>query len=179
VELAASLGFGIDAFHGVIHTQILENIATLAQDGAYLGSFSIPAQSRAAQLYLDAVDHAQRETASHPSTVHGQIQPRSAAPYGDVQFTERTKGSSLFVNPLMALYFTFDLQGLPGRMLQGCADLCRSVQPAAYLEGGQRHSARAGRRSDWPHHAIRRSRAARSIRNPGPAHCPVTDRRLL
>jgi hypothetical protein len=117
VKLAASLGFGIDAFHGVNHTQILENIATLAQDGAYLGSFSIPAQSRAAQLYLDAVDHAQRETAIHPSIVHGQIAAAIRGLHGDVQFTDRTKGSSLFVNPLMALYFTFDLDGLAARNL--------------------------------------------------------------
>ena len=32
--------------------------------------------------------------------------------FGDVRFTERTRGSELFVNPLMALYFCVDLPAL-------------------------------------------------------------------
>jgi hypothetical protein len=37
--------------------------------------------------------------------------------FGDVQFTRRTSGSSLFVNPLMAVYFTVDLDRLAARCL--------------------------------------------------------------
>ncbi|WP_443080715.1 hypothetical protein [Streptomyces sp. PTD5-9] len=37
--------------------------------------------------------------------------------FGDVRFTERTKGMELFVNPLMALYFCVDLPGLARRSL--------------------------------------------------------------
>jgi len=117
VKLAASVGFGIDAYHGVNHAQVLENIAALAGDGAYLGAFSIPRHSRPGELYLDAVDHAQAETASWPSIVHGQIAAAVRGKFGDIQFSERTQGSSLFVNPLMAIYFTFDLDGLAARNL--------------------------------------------------------------
>lgn len=91
---------------------VLENIATLAADGSYLGAFSIPRHSRPGELYLDAVDHAQAETTARPSIVHGQIAAALRGQFGDVQFTERTRASTLFVNPLMAIYFTFDLDGI-------------------------------------------------------------------
>jgi hypothetical protein len=54
-RLVVCLGFGIDAYHGVAHTQVLENIAALDRDGAYLGALSIPSGSREAALYRDAV----------------------------------------------------------------------------------------------------------------------------
>jgi len=37
--------------------------------------------------------------------------------FGDVQVTHRTSGSALFVNPLMAVYFTVDLDKLAARCL--------------------------------------------------------------
>jgi hypothetical protein len=117
VKLAASLGFGIDAYHGVNHAQVLENIADLERHGGYLGTFSVPRSTRPGMLYLDAVDHAQRETVTHPSIVHGQVAAAVRGEFGDVQFTERTRGSTLFVNPLMSLYFTFDLDVLAERNL--------------------------------------------------------------
>jgi hypothetical protein len=117
VKLAASLGFGIDAYHGVNHVQVLENIAALTGSGAYLGAFSIPHGGRTARLYLDAVEQAQRETATRPSIVHGQIAAAVRGESGDVRFTERTRDSTLFVNPLMSIYFTFDLDGLAAHSL--------------------------------------------------------------
>lgn len=101
----------------VNHAHVLENIAALERDGGYPGSFSVPGRSRAGALYLDAVEHAQRETATHPSIVHGQVAAAIRGEFGDVRFTERTRGSTLFVNPLMGLYFTFDLAVLAARNL--------------------------------------------------------------
>lgn len=40
-RLVVSVGFGVDAHHGVNHVQVLENIAALERDGAYLGAFSL------------------------------------------------------------------------------------------------------------------------------------------
>lgn len=115
VKLAASLGFGIDAHHGVNHAQVLENIAELERDGGYLGAFAISRQARAGALYLDAVAHVAQETVTHPSIVHGQVAAAIRGQFGDVHSTERTHGSALFVNPLMAVYFTFELDALARR----------------------------------------------------------------
>ncbi len=112
IKVVTCLGFGIDSYHGVTAVQALENIAALDRDGAYLGAFSIPGSSREARLYRDAVRHAIRATPMRPSIVHGQIAAALAGEFGDVHTTARTFGSELFVNPLMAMYFSFDLEGL-------------------------------------------------------------------
>ncbi|WP_308285498.1 DUF1152 domain-containing protein [Actinoplanes hulinensis] len=117
VKLVTCLGFGIDAYHGVNHVQVLENIAALDRDGGYLGALSIPGTSREAVLYRDAVADAQRATPDRPSIVNGQIAAAVGGEFGDVQFTRRTSGSTLFVNPLMAIYFTVDLDKLAARCL--------------------------------------------------------------
>jgi hypothetical protein len=116
VNLVVCIGFGIDAFHGVNHVQVLENLADLEADGAYLGAFSIPRSSREGALYLDAVADAQQSTPIRPSIVHGQIASAMLGVAGDVHFTARTSsGSKLFVNPLMAMYFAVTVEGLVGR----------------------------------------------------------------
>ena len=117
VRLVASIGFGIDAYHGVNHVQVLENLADLEADGAYLGAFSIPRSSREGALYLDAVAHAQEHTPLRPSIVHGQIASAMLGVSGNAQFTQRTRNSVLFVNPLMAMYFTVTVDGLAARHL--------------------------------------------------------------
>ncbi|PWJ04084.1 hypothetical protein DKG34_29980 [Streptomyces sp. NWU49] len=116
-RLVVSIGFGVDAYHGVNHVQVLENIAALERDGAYLGAFSLPRATREGALYLDAVAHAQQHTPDHPSIVNGSIAAAVQGSFGDVRFTDRTRDSELFVNPLMSLYFAFDLPGLASRCL--------------------------------------------------------------
>jgi hypothetical protein len=49
--------------------------------------------------------------------VHGQIAAALRGQFGNVQFTDRTRGSELFVNPLMSMYFTFDLDTLAAHNL--------------------------------------------------------------
>ncbi|MBF9132289.1 DUF1152 domain-containing protein [Plantactinospora sp. S1510] len=117
VKLVTCLGFGIDAHDGVNHVQVLENIAALDRDGGYLGALSIPGASREAVLYRDAVADAQAATPTRPSIVHGQIAAATSGAFGDVHFTRRTSGSALFVNPLMAIHFTVDLDKLAARCL--------------------------------------------------------------
>lgn len=117
VRLVVCAGFGIDAYHGVCHAHVLENLAALDRDGAYLGALSIPRDSREAARYVNAVEHARRHTPRRPSIVNGQIAAAVRGEFGDVRFTERTSGSELFVNPLMAMYFAVDLAGLARRLL--------------------------------------------------------------
>ncbi|MFI5972363.1 DUF1152 domain-containing protein [Streptomyces sp. NPDC051452] len=111
-RLVACLGFGVDAHHGVNHSLVLENLAALDRSGGYLGAFSLPRDSPEGAAYLDAVAHAQGLHAGHPSIVHGSVAASVRGEFGDVRFTERTRGSELFVNPLMALYFCVDLPAL-------------------------------------------------------------------
>ncbi|MGP3632189.1 DUF1152 domain-containing protein [Streptomyces sp. 24-1644] len=116
-RLVVSVGFGVDAYHGVSHGLVLENIAALERAGAYLGAFSVPRTTREGALFVDAVAHAQQHTPEHPSIVNGSIAAAVQGAFGDVQFTSRTRGSELFVNPLMSLCFAFELEGLARQCL--------------------------------------------------------------
>ncbi|PWI14760.1 hypothetical protein DI272_11770 [Streptomyces sp. Act143] len=116
-RLVACLGFGVDAHHGVNHALVLENLAALDREGGYLGAFSVPRDSREGALYLDAVAHAQECTPDHPSIVNGSVAAAVRGDFGDVRFTERTRDSELFINPLMALYFCVDAPTLARRNL--------------------------------------------------------------
>ncbi|GIH02354.1 hypothetical protein Rhe02_04210 [Rhizocola hellebori] len=116
-KLVASIGFGIDAYHGINHVQVLENIAALDRAGAYLGAFTVPSHGREAALYRDAVAYAQACTPDRASIVNGQIAAALTGAAGDVRLDGRTDTTALFVNPLMAMYFTFDLAGLAAQSL--------------------------------------------------------------
>lgn len=116
-KIVTCVGFGVDAFHGVNHCQVLENLAALDRQGAYLGALSIPHDSDEGALYLDAVAYAQAATRDRPSIVNGSIAAAVRGDFGDVRFTDRTRGSELFINPLMAMYFAVDLDALARRSL--------------------------------------------------------------
>lgn len=106
------IGFGIDAFHGVRHTQFLENVAALSKSGGFWGCVSVLPGSDEGRLYLDAVNHAAGET-QRRSIVHGSVADAVEGAYGDVhRYPERTKGSTLWINPLMAMYWTFNLDAV-------------------------------------------------------------------
>lgn len=108
----ACLGFGVDAYHGVCHAHVLENIAALERDGGYHGAFSIPRVSEEGALYLRAVAHAAGLHREHSSIVNGSIAAAIEGQFGDVPLSHRTATSELFINPLMGIYFTFDLMDL-------------------------------------------------------------------
>lgn len=135
-RLLACIGFGVDAYHGVCHAHVLENIAALERAGAYLGAFSLPADSDEGRAYVDAVGYAQAANPYHPSIVNGQIAAAVTGQFGDFHFTHRTAGSELFVNPLMSIYFTFELEGVARAVhyLDRLAETCTAGAVAFAIE---------------------------------------------
>ncbi len=111
-KLVACLGFGIDTFHGVCHAHFLENVAALDREDAYLGAFSVPRSSPEGAAYLDAVDAAHRDNPTRISIVNGSIAAALRGEFGDVPLSERTRKSELFINPLMSMYFGFELDAV-------------------------------------------------------------------
>jgi hypothetical protein len=108
-RLAVCLGFGIDTFHGVCHAHFLENVAALARGGGFLGAFSLLRAMPEAAAFLEAVAYAQERTPERPSIVNASIAAAVDGRFGDVSLGARTAKSELFINPLMTLYFAFDL----------------------------------------------------------------------
>jgi hypothetical protein len=111
------LGFGVDAFHGVCHAQALEAIADLTTTGDYLGAWSLTPEMPEVQRYLEATNYASERMPTHPSIVSNSILDAIGGRFGDVHRTERTRGTELFINPLMGLYWAFNVDGVAKRHL--------------------------------------------------------------
>lgn len=116
-KLLACLGFGIDHFHGVCHAQFLENVAALTRVGAFLGAWSLTPERSEARLFGEAVTAVIRAMPRYPSIVCTSILSAVEGQFGDHHSTERTRGSELFINPLMSLYWTFRLDAVAERLI--------------------------------------------------------------
>jgi hypothetical protein len=116
-KLLVCLGFGIDAHGGVCHAHFLENVAALSRDDAYLGAWSLAHDSEEFQQYREACEFTFARLPQQPSIVNTSIIAAVAGGFGDVHSTKRTEGSTLFINPLMALYWGFHLDGVVHRNL--------------------------------------------------------------
>jgi hypothetical protein len=116
-RIVACVGFGIDAYHGVCHANWLENVAALTSEGAFLGATALLERMPEVRLYLEAVSAADIATSHHPSIVNGSIASAIQGRFGDYHRNLRTWGSTLFINPLMSLLWTFDLAAVARRNL--------------------------------------------------------------
>jgi len=137
VKLISCLGFGIDAFHGVCHAQFLENVAALAAEGAYLGAQSLTPEMQEAKHYQAAVNYVHERMPARQSIVNGSIVSALESRFGNYHRTERTRSSELFINPLMCLYFNFDLTAVAKRCLylDMLADTSTIFEVSAAIEG--------------------------------------------
>uniref|UniRef100_A0A1X7U3E1 DUF1152 domain-containing protein n=1 Tax=Amphimedon queenslandica TaxID=400682 RepID=A0A1X7U3E1_AMPQE len=108
VKILACLGFGVDSFHGVSHGLFLENVATIEQKGGFHGCFSVSRHSKEGQFYIDGY-HAV-SSKMQKSIVCSSITDAMAGHFGNHHSTSRTGSSKLFINSLMTLYWSFDLE---------------------------------------------------------------------
>jgi hypothetical protein len=151
-KLVVCVGFGIDAFHGVCHAHFLENVAALSKEGGFLGAQAWLASMPEVAAYLEAVRHAEQLTPGHPSIVNGSIASAIEGEFGDHHRTERTRSSTLFINPLMTLMWAFDLDALARRslylhLLRGT----RSIWDVHRIIQGFRKGATSRPRASIPH----------------------------
>ncbi|MBS2036236.1 DUF1152 domain-containing protein [bacterium] len=116
-KLVACLGFGIDSFHGVCHAHFLENVADLIKVGGFLGSWTLTQDMEEYDFYREACAYCFRAMPDRLSIVNGSIVSATEGEFGDVHSSSRTRGSELFINPLMSLYWGFDLVKLAERNL--------------------------------------------------------------
>ena len=105
--LLAALGFGIDHFHGVSHHAFLENVAQMTRAGGCLGEISLIKGTHAADAFLDLVEYANQRQPLHRSIVCNSIASAIRGEFGNYHATNRTRDTELFINPLMAQYWTF------------------------------------------------------------------------
>lgn len=108
--------FGVDSFHGICHAQFLENVAELSREGAYLGAFSFDAALPEVQAYLEAVKDLCARQPRQESVVNTSMASAIEGHYGDHHRSHRTAGSKLWISPLMALAWCFELGAVANRI---------------------------------------------------------------
>jgi hypothetical protein len=116
-KLLVCLGFGVDAYHGVCHYYFLEAVAELTRAGSFLGAFSLLADMPEAVRYAQAAAAVHNAMPQHPSIVTSSILSALEGRHGDHHATPRTAGSTLWINPLMTLYWAFRLDAVARRVL--------------------------------------------------------------
>jgi len=117
VKLLISVGFGIDAHHGVCHAHFLEAVADLTQAGGFLGAHSLLPDMPEVQRYREAVAATFDAMPDRKSVICSSVLSAIDGHYGDHHMTERTHGSELWINPLMSLVWCFRLGAVADRSL--------------------------------------------------------------
>ncbi|MDF2693926.1 MAG: hypothetical protein K0S65_2309 [Labilithrix sp.] len=84
---------------------------------AFHGTFSLLAGSPEVEAWLDAVNHVQAHTPGRESIVCASVADAVRGAFGDHHSLERTRtsGTELFVNPLMSIVWSFDLDAVAER----------------------------------------------------------------
>lgn len=116
-KLLVCLGFGVDAYHGIHHAQFLEAVADLTRSGGYLGMFSLLEEMPEVKLYRAATEAIFKAMTNDISIVSSSILSALAGHYGNYHATPRTRGSRLWINPLMPVYWCFQLAPVAERVL--------------------------------------------------------------
>jgi len=116
-KMLACLGFGVDHFHGVCHAQFLEAVAELTSKHSYLGMFSLLDEMPEVQLYRKATQYVFNSMPQHISIVSSSIISALDGKYGNHHTTMRTQYSKLWINPLMPVYWCFQLPQVAERIL--------------------------------------------------------------
>lgn len=117
-KMLVVLGFGVDAAHGVCHAFVLEAMADLTAKGGYLGGFSLLPGMPALQMLEDAVSYVHARMPERKSIVMGSVLAAARGRFGHVEgILPKDVDDKLFINPLMSMYFGFDLDAVAQRCL--------------------------------------------------------------
>ena len=112
-----TLGFGVDNFHGVSHSDVLAMIAKMTREDGFLGSFSLTRNMPEVENYINASKYVFGKMTRKQSIVNTSIIDAINGKFGNHHSTTRTHGSELFINPLMAIYWCFKLDTLANSIL--------------------------------------------------------------
>jgi hypothetical protein len=112
-RLLVCLGFGIE---GVCDVHVLEAVAELTRLGGFLGTFSLTADMAEVLLYREAVRAVLAAAPGHASVVCGSVLLALEEQCGDYRPRETSSGT-VWVNPLMTLYWCFRLEAVARRLL--------------------------------------------------------------
>lgn len=116
-KMLVCMGLGVDSYHGVGNAESLAALADFTRRGAYLGALSLLDTMPAVQRYRAATEYVCAQMPDDESIVCTSILAALAGCYGNHHPTARTFGSTLWINPLMPLAWSVQLDAVAARLL--------------------------------------------------------------
>ncbi|NTW04298.1 MAG: DUF1152 domain-containing protein, partial [Oscillochloris sp.] len=116
-KMLVCMGLGVDSYHGVGNAESLAALADFTRCGAYLGTLSLLDTMPAVQRYRAATEYVCAQMPGDESIVCTSILAALAGCYGNHHPTARTFGSTLWINPLMPLAWSVQLDAVAARLL--------------------------------------------------------------
>ncbi|MEY4751254.1 MAG: hypothetical protein RIQ60_3468 [Pseudomonadota bacterium] len=108
---------GMGAERDMAHAQVFENIAALAAEDAFLGSCSFTRGMPVVRQYLEAVREVHAQPFHDPSVINASVSSAVDGHFGDHHATDKTRGSRLWISPLMPILWCFDFDAVARRNL--------------------------------------------------------------
>lgn len=116
-KLLACIGFGAERWDGIAHAQPLRRIAELSATGGFLGSESLLAASPPGRRSLDCLAYFEDQSGAISSIVASTIRAAMCGKFGLGPVNQRTATTPIFVSPLAAMAWFFDLEAVARRKL--------------------------------------------------------------
>jgi len=113
----AGLGVGADSFHGVCHSYFFEAVSDIAKQRGYLGSLSLTKEMPEVSKYRSASHAVFKRMPSQSGIENPSILDATDGQFGNHHSTKKSAGGELWINPLMPLYWFFNLEQVAGRVL--------------------------------------------------------------
>jgi hypothetical protein len=111
----ACLGMGAEL--DIDYGAVFENIAALTRLGGFLGACALTPGMEAYKIYEQTVLFAQAQDSQDSSVINSSVISAVQGRYGNAHLTTKTRGSKLWISPLMPLYWFFDVRVLARRSL--------------------------------------------------------------
>jgi hypothetical protein len=133
-KLIACLGLGAE--RDMSHWHVFQNIAELASAGAFRGTCSLVREMQSYQQYEAVVEYVHSRPVQEPSVINASVLSAVRGEYGDYHLTDKTRGSRLWISPLMPLYWFFDFDAVAERNLfLGCLEGTYAFRDAMFSMG--------------------------------------------
>jgi hypothetical protein len=115
-KFLACIAFGADTFHGVCHYYVLEAVAALVKAGGYLGALSLTSDMPAVERYAAATRAVLAAPGVQDSNINRGILAALEGTFGG-QPTAYDDRPTMWINPLMPIYWFFHLDPVADRVL--------------------------------------------------------------
>lgn len=116
-KVLACVAMGAEKADQIDHGQVLENIAALTREGAFLGGVTLSKDMPEVREFIEAGVHALKHTEPRGSVIVASLLSALEGRFGDHHLLERTRGNVLWINPLMPIYWFFNLDAVVRRNL--------------------------------------------------------------